>query len=322
MNDPTYIQAVPLYTKEDDEAFKYFRDHLPEIAALAGEHIKLMVPETVLTGDGKDVYTAPGSDRYKGLRTSDLPCLWIEDSEKYAFALRLPAQKADIVRLMRNLKDASEKATNAKEIREALLKTEESAIPVSDRGFYVNAAAGSFLATLILLGVALWFIPRISAYQFGAPVFLIYLVASVIPALLLFGAMRSYGTLKGKRLGVVFEFGGPAALSVLLLLLGLWFERSAPARTISFSVFCYVAPNQNQIVPKDGKLILILDRREVWPINQGEALPRDIPSKWTGQEVPVSIEIDGYETAQSTLRIDPQARIFLPMKPAQDPTPK
>lgn len=132
----SYIQAVPLFTKEDDESFAYFRDHKDELDAMTGDDITLAIPETVLSGDAKDIYSAAGSPRYKGLKRGNLPCLWIEDKET-SFALTLPTKKEEIVKLLRNIADAAKKSNNVKELRNNIRFQH---LPIDERPFYRNTA--------------------------------------------------------------------------------------------------------------------------------------------------------------------------------------
>lgn len=51
--------------------------------------------------------------------------------------------------------------------------------------------------------------------------FVLLLFLALFAALFLFGIVKSFATIRGKRLGTTFEFGGPAAVFIVVIILGM-----------------------------------------------------------------------------------------------------
>ncbi len=96
--------------------------------------------------------------------------------------------------------------------------------------------------------------PRLSHYALTFPlVFLIFVIAAATAAAITFGALRSTGKAGGNAGNVWFEFGGAAAMFIIVLLLGLWFyDRPQPVTT----TFYLRANGTNNLVSATGELTL------------------------------------------------------------------
>ena len=105
----TYVQAVPLYLRDDRGATEYFANHQDEISAITGRTLTINLPKSVVEGQAREIISAVGSDRYPGLKNSDLPCLWVEDSNHH-FILKLPDNHNAIRDLLRLFTDEIEDA--------------------------------------------------------------------------------------------------------------------------------------------------------------------------------------------------------------------
>src|SRR5215467_11682491 len=84
-----------------------------------------------------------------------------------------------------------------------------------------------------MVGLLIWQLPRIHQYGSRSVTFVIYVIVGLIAAVITFGFLRSIGNVRGQQLGMAFEFGGAAALFIVVLLLGMHFESASLS---SFSV--------------------------------------------------------------------------------------
>lgn len=120
-----YFQAIAFFTSEDAEVFRYFHDHPQEIDAVTGDALVVVIPETALDNDAQDVYSAVGSERYRLLKRSDLPCLYIEDSADHHFTVRLPPEKENIVWVIRRISDHADHVGSASELERLIERDRE-----------------------------------------------------------------------------------------------------------------------------------------------------------------------------------------------------
>ena len=169
----------------------------------------------------------------------------------------------------------------------------------------------AFIAEIVLLTI---FLPRLRQYGSDVLTFGAYCTIGVTAAVMLFGILRSTGKLHGKKYGVVFEFGGPAALFMLLVWVGLRYELSVrPAADFSVPVYFFADGEPPQSI--NGKLVLYLDEPKMSSIEAGYSSPQRIPAKWNGQMVRYSTEIDGFvsDPSQPLLHLTPneQQRVKL-----------
>ena len=115
-----YVQVVPLFFRSDDAVFGYFRDHADEIDAITGEAVQVVVPQSLVDGDARDIASAlDAQDRYPDLKATDLPCLWVESSGGQHFVLPLPADLREVKQVFQQLVEASRQATSFADVARA-----------------------------------------------------------------------------------------------------------------------------------------------------------------------------------------------------------
>jgi ABC-type branched-subunit amino acid transport system substrate-binding protein len=168
-----------------------------------------------------------------------------------------------------------------------------------------------FLASLI--AVLVWQLPKLHRFGDRTVVFVISAIVGLVAALVTFGALRSYGHLSGQTLGVAFEFGGPAALFVLVLLLG---TRTPKRDTKPFTVTLIVheAAYGRGVVAVNGSISLLLAngaRDEA--IRKGQAVFDSLDAEYKNQSVDFLISIPGYTTVVDApqLRLTPEAVLYV-----------
>jgi hypothetical protein len=184
------------------------------------------------------------------------------------------------------------------------------------RRFYAVLAAKWLVGLLLVVGLLLWQLPRLRQYNSEVPTVIAYVITGVIPAILLFGTMKSTGMVKGKRFGTMFEFGGSAALAIVVTGGGLWYESKWRPTEFAFAVYFHWEGKSNSLVEKPGKLILFLDEPKEVAINNGYAAPQRIPAKWNGQKVGYSIVIEGLVEAEphGDMVLEPDQRLSIALK--------
>src|SRR5437867_5107086 len=116
-----YVQAVPLFMKDDEGPTAYFKEHRTEIDAITGNALVVFLPHSVHEGDAHDIVSAVGSKRYPGLTRSDLPCLWVEAGNGAHVVLRIPDAPGDIKRFIRCLSDAVRSSSDLAEVKERVM---------------------------------------------------------------------------------------------------------------------------------------------------------------------------------------------------------
>jgi hypothetical protein len=85
-------------------------------------------------------------------------------------------------------------------------------------------------AALAITGLAAWFIVErldVLAQYIDKAYYILLIVLGLGAAAFLFGAMRSYGSIRGERFGAGWEFGGPAAFAIFVVLAGMELPSSA-----------------------------------------------------------------------------------------------
>jgi hypothetical protein len=126
--------------------------------------------------------------------------------------------------------------------------------------------------------------------------YLVLLPMGLAAAGFLFGVLRSYTRYSGKQLGGVPGLSGPIAAFLLVVILG--FVLVKPITTFPMTVYVHGAAGRQDIVLQNSGYVLLDlggDRRRQ-PIGaDGQAYFPEIPANFLGQEVPISVESDGYE---------------------------
>ncbi len=124
----------------------------------------------------------------------------------------------------------------------------------------------------------------------------------------LFGVFRSYSRYTGKQIGGNLELGGPIVGFALVVIGGFYLPKPAPE---SFDVTVLVRGQKGShdlVLRNSGTVWMTLgsDRRNEKVGDKGQADFKNVPARFRGQGVPISVEADGLEpvNADATYRID------------------
>jgi hypothetical protein len=175
-----YVQAIPIFLRSDDKAFKYINDNVGELNAITGDALQLILPKEVEAGDAAgiaDLFSIrAGTPRYPGLLRSDLPCFWIEDGAQNHAILRIPSDTDQIGRQVRAMTDAAQQGKNAKEVKSWVQQTIASDLSERDSAFSaISAILRPFLSELPMSKST----EKLLAFAFGC-IFVIALLALAI----------------------------------------------------------------------------------------------------------------------------------------------
>ena len=180
----------------------------------------------------------------------------------------------------------------------------------------------SFVA-LIVAGVAAWFmvvhLDTLARYMAIERAFFVLLVVVALgAAAFLFGAMRSYGSISGDRFGTAFEFGGPAALAVLIILGGM----ELPSSVKPFDLTVRFAGMQ--LTPGDKADIDLGVRREILDIGPfGDVVIRGVDPKVMSQRINIGLISKSWriKNPQTDYAIPSDALIRIETIPVELPAP-
>jgi ABC-type branched-subunit amino acid transport system substrate-binding protein len=171
-----------------------------------------------------------------------------------------------------------------------------------------------FLATLI--AVFVWQLPRLHRFGDRTVIFVISAVVGLVAALVMFGALRSYGHLSGQSMGVAFEFGGPAALFVAVLLLGTR-TRKTDKTPFTVTIIVRESGSSTGVITKGGRLSLLLPRgaREEG-INNGQVVFSAIDAEYKNYSVDYIASVSGYERfgEPAQLRLTPDGVFYVALR--------
>ena len=133
--------------------------------------------------------------------------------------------------------------------------------------------------------------------------YIVVIMFGLFAAVILFGVMKSYASLTVKQPpGTLLELGGPAVVAALVVFGGIEFVPHAQ----SFNVV--VRPHaQGTPIISSGKIRLEYGANpaERSIDSSGDAEFREIPRQYSGQEVKLLPEVDGYEREYQTISLDP-----------------
>jgi hypothetical protein len=121
--------------------------------------------------------------------------------------------------------------------------------------------------------------------------YLVLILFGISASAIVFGAMNSYGVLKGRKLGTEFQFAGPAVGVILVVLGGFYLPKSAKQETISIRVL-----NEQNIPVTNGKVILYFSHytREQLIDDKGSAVFSDLKDDDLASKIKFDIQSDGY----------------------------
>jgi len=186
-------------------------------------------------------------------------------------------------------------------------------------GEWLAMFSALFLGLLTILWMLVTKLEKLEQYKSEAVAVSAFVLAGLLAAVVLFGMMRSYGHVSGKKLGVAFEFGGPAALFVGVVGGGLYYQYQLRETEFNLAIYFEVTGAKNIGLTNNGHFYLLLDRKEAFPISDGVCYLYRIPSRWKNQNVQFSLDLPGYEPARGTnlIRLEPDARNSFPVRAVQ-----
>lgn len=168
-----------------------------------------------------------------------------------------------------------------------------------------------FLASLV--GLLVWQLPKLHRFDDRMVIFVISAIVGLVAALVTFGALRSYGHLSGRTLGVAFEFGGPAALFILVLLLGTRTPKR-DRKPFTVTVIVHEAEHGRGVLAANGSISLLLAKgaREE-AIRNGQAVFDSLDAEYKNHSVDFVISIPGHVGMPDApqLRLTPDAVLYV-----------
>jgi hypothetical protein len=115
-----YVQVIPLFTKSDDDVFRFITENFEEIDQTTGSSLQFVLPKVARAGEAAgiaELFSIRGpKGRYSGLLRSDLPCFWVEDEKEHVIIL-MPNGAAAINQYIRSMTDAAEAGKDARGIK-------------------------------------------------------------------------------------------------------------------------------------------------------------------------------------------------------------
>lgn len=155
-----------------------------------------------------------------------------------------------------------------------------------------------------LLAIMLWKAQMLVALGLvGKVYYIVLLPLGLAAAAFLFGVLRSYGCYSGKQFGGTLELGGPVVGFVLVLILGFFLPKAEEA--FALTVHVHGEAGAHDLVLRNAGVVWITlgaDRRQEKIGDKGQADFKNIPNGFRGQDVPIWVEADGFET------VDPEQK--------------
>ena len=169
---------------------------------------------------------------------------------------------------------------------------------------------------LIILGIWVWQLPNINKFDSRSISYVIHVMVSAVASVILFGVLRSSGTFRGSRWGFQIELGGPAALFIVVLLIGVWFEINSDNNTFSITIYLVSTEDDTTNVNCKGTVTLRTNPPLTTQIKEGIAEFRSLPLIVLDNKVDYSIDITGYKVdsktqKQITLKSNASIKIFI-----------
>src|SRR5689334_18310445 len=107
-----YVQVIPLYLPDDEDAKAYFDKHHATIDSYTGGALVVVWTKEVKAGDTQGIVAALGSGRFKDIHLPDLPCLVVETpDESFALSLEFVGNRLSVI-----LRTITEKAPSSNTI--------------------------------------------------------------------------------------------------------------------------------------------------------------------------------------------------------------
>lgn len=114
--------AIPLFWN-GNEAARSWASLREQIHHITNRFVHVLESVAVVKGDAEAVCeTLHQEERFRPLRTSDLPCIWIEASDGHAFWLSWPKTNDETLRLFAHLTESAKTAKSGREL-EGMVRT-------------------------------------------------------------------------------------------------------------------------------------------------------------------------------------------------------
>ena len=163
-------------------------------------------------------------------------------------------------------------------------------------------SAISFLFGVGLLLLLLWNAERlVSLGLVGNLYYIVLLPLGLATAGFLFGVLRSYARYTGKQFGGTLELGGPIVGFALVVIGGFYLPKPA-AESFDVTVLVRGEKGSHDLVLRNSGMVwmtLGADRRNEKIGDKGQADFKNIPARFRGQEVAISVEADGLAPAKA-----------------------
>jgi hypothetical protein len=166
---------------------------------------------------------------------------------------------------------------------------------------YAIISLVSFLLGTLLLFFMVWKAEKLVALGLaGRLYYIVLLPLGLSVAGFLFGVVQSYATFRGRHLGGTLVLGGPIVGFLLVVVLGFVLVPNLSTFPVTFFVHGPGGP-QDIVLQNSGEVLMDLggDRRKAAIGEQGQAYFPAIPANFRGQEVPVWVNSDKFESAEA-----------------------
>jgi hypothetical protein len=183
---------------------------------------------------------------------------------------------------------------------------------------YAMIALASFLCGIGVLVLMLWKAEALTKLGLiGNLYYIVLFPLGLCAAVFLFGVVRSFARYKGAQYGGTLELGGPIIAFVLVVGGGFVLVPKPPS-TFPLTVYVHGEADRNDLVLRNsGRVFVDLDGdRQSRSIGEdGQAYFPGIPDRFRGQEVPIWVDANGFEStvANQKARID-GASLYLPVR--------
>jgi len=157
-----------------------------------------------------------------------------------------------------------------------------------------------FLCAMGILVLMLWKVELLVSLGLVGNLYYIALVLlGLATGAILFGVLRSYAAFTGNVLGGTLELGGPIVAAAGVVIGGFWLPKPAEAFAVTVLVHGEAGPH-DLVLRSVGVVWMTLgsDLRQERIGDKGQADFKNIPATFRGQEVPVSVEAEGFEVVR------------------------
>lgn len=163
---------------------------------------------------------------------------------------------------------------------------------------YAVISAVSFMVGIVLLGFMFFDAQQlVNLGLVGNFYYIVLLPLGLSAATFLFGILRSHALYKGKIAYGTLELSGAVVVFVLVVIGGFYLPKPPPE---SFDFTIFVQGEQgfgNIVLSNEGEVLIQLgaDIRSEKIGDKGQAEFKNIPAKFRGQEVPITVKAEGFE---------------------------